>query len=128
MKARFSGRRYISLESYKKNGEPKRTPVQSIEKEGKIYVRTDPQTWKVKRIRRNPDVRVALSDRSGNPVGDWVRGQARILEGQESEQAMKFFREEYGAVGNALVNFVGHLRGERLTTVITISLKNEIRD
>jgi uncharacterized protein len=53
----FSGRRYINLESYKRNGEPKQTPVQSLEHDGLIYVRTDPTSWKVKRIRRNPHVR-----------------------------------------------------------------------
>jgi len=119
----FSGRRYINLESYKKNGEPKQTPVQSLEHDGLVYVRTGPTTWKVKRIRRNPRVRVALSDRRGNPVGAWVEGEAHMLEGQDREGMLKVFRKEYGAIGYALVGLVGRLRGGQLTAVISIELK-----
>jgi PPOX class probable F420-dependent enzyme len=120
--AQFSGRRYINLESYKKDGKPVLTPVQSIEENGLIYLRTGPKTWKVKRIRRNPHVRVVPSDRNGKPTGTWVDGSAQILEGEESERVMTLFKKEYGAVGNSLVNFVGRLRGERLTTIISIEL------
>ena len=119
----FSGRRYINLESYKKNGDPKLTPVQSLEHDGMIYVRTGPSTWKVKRIRRNPHVRVVLSDRNGKPKGEWVEGEARILEGEESERMMQVFKKAYGAIGFRLVSAVGGLRGEKLTTIISIKIR-----
>jgi uncharacterized protein len=118
----FSGRRYINLESYKKDGKAVLTTVQSIQENGLVYFRTDPRTWKVKRIRRNPHVRIVPSDRSGKPTGTWVDGRARILEGQESDHIMLVFKKEYGAVGNSLINIVGRLRGERLTTIISIEL------
>jgi len=116
----FSGRRYINLESYDKAGRPKQTPVQSIENNGTIYLRTDPRTWKVKRIRRNPSVRIVPSDRNGKPTGAWIKGEARILQGEENDRVMKIFKEQYGSIGNVLVDFVGRLRGERLTTIISI--------
>ena len=119
----FSGRRYINLESYKKNGEPKLTPVQSIMDNGLVYFRTGPDTWKVKRIRRNPHVRIVPSDRAGKPTGTWLDGQARILEGEENSRVMKLFEKEYGVVGNSLVNLVGRLRGERLTTIVSVELQ-----
>ena len=118
--AQFSGRRYINLESYNKAGEPKPTPVQSIEDNGVIYLRTDPKTWKVRRIQRNQNVRIVPSDRNGKPTGTWVKGEAHVLQGQESDRIMKVFREEYGTVGNMIVGFVARLRGERLTTVISV--------
>jgi uncharacterized protein len=119
----FSGRRYINLESYKKNGEPKQTPVQSLERDGLIYVRTGPRTWKVRRIRRNPHVRIVPSDRSGKPIGTWVEGEARVLEGEERNQMLKVFRKEYGTIGYSVVNVVGRLRGERqMTAIISIKL------
>jgi len=121
--SQFSGRRYINLESYKKDGTPKRTPVQSIEDDGLIYFRTGPNTWKVKRIRRNPHVRIVLADRSGNPTGTWFDGDAQVLEGEESVRVEKLFRREYGAVGTSLVNFVGRMRGERLTTFVSVRLR-----
>ena len=120
----FSGRRYINLESYKKNGEPKVTPVQSLEHDGLIYVRTDPTTWKVKRIWRNPHVRVVPTDRNGKPTGAWSDGEARILEGEERDRMLKVFRNEYGSIGYSMVGFVGRLRGERqMTAVISIKLQ-----
>jgi len=114
----FSGRRYISLEIYKKNGEPRRTPVQSLERDGLIYVRTNPTTWKVKHIRRNPHVCVVPSDRSGKPVGAWIDGEACMLEGQERERMLGVFRKEYGAFGYSMASLFGRLRGEpRMTAV-----------
>jgi uncharacterized protein len=120
----FSGRRYINLESYKRDGEPKRTPVQSLEHNGRIYVRTDATTWKVKRIRRNPHVRVVPSDRNGEPTGTWVEGEARLLEGGERDLMLKVFKKEYGTIGYSVVGLVGRLRGEReMSAVISIELK-----
>jgi uncharacterized protein len=122
----FSGRRYINLESYKRNGEPKLTPVQSLEHDGLIYVRTGPTSWKVKRIRKNPHVRVVPSGRSGKPVGTWVDGEAHLLEGEERERMLEVFRKEYGAVGYAMVGLVAWLRGERqMTAVISIKLQSK---
>jgi len=123
----FTGRRYINLESYKRDGSPKQTPVQSIEDNGLVYFRTDSKTWKVKRILRNPRVRIVPSDRSGKPTGTWVEGEARVLGGEESERVMKLFRKEYGTVGNSMVNFVGRLRGEHLTTVVSVRLKSQVQ-
>jgi PPOX class probable F420-dependent enzyme len=123
MAEQFSGRRYINLESYKKDGKAVLTPVQSIEEGGLVYFRTDPRTWKVKRIQSNPHVRIVPSDRSGKPTGRWVDGIAQILEGQERDRMMHIFAKEYGAVGNSLINLVGRFRGERLTTIISVRLE-----
>jgi len=123
--AQFSGRRYINLESYKKDGKAVLTPVQSIQGNGLVYFRTDPRTWKVKRIGRNPHVRVVPSNRSGKPTGTWVDGRAQILERQERDRMMVVFKKEYGMVGNSLINLVARLRGERLTTIVSIELETK---
>jgi uncharacterized protein len=125
--AQFSGRRYINLESYKRDGSPKLTPVQSIEDGGKVYFRTDPGTWKVKRIRRNPHVRIVASDRNGKPSGDWFEGVARLVDGDEGARVQRLFRAEYGAVGNGVVGLVARLRGEKLTTVVSVELQHQAR-
>ena len=72
----FTGRRYITLESYTRIGKPKITPVQSLEHDGVLYVRTDPATWKIERIQRNSHMRAALSDRSGKLIGNWIHGRS----------------------------------------------------
>jgi uncharacterized protein len=119
----FAGRKYINLETYSKSGKPMLTPVLSLEHEGILYVRTGATKWKVKRIRRNPRVRVVPCDSKGRPDGTWVEGEARIVEGKEREQIMARFKEEFGTVGDLLRKAAYRLfRGEPMTTVISIRL------
>jgi uncharacterized protein len=124
----FSGRRYINLESYDKNGKAKKTPVQSLEEHGRIYVRTDPKTWKVKRITEDPHVRIALCDRNGKPLGAWFDGEAQVIQDKKlQDQIQLLFQKHYGSLGSFVVDFVARLRGEKLTSVIMIKLSPPFR-
>jgi uncharacterized protein len=122
--SQFSGRRYIDLVSYDRNGKPKLTPVLSLEHGGLLYVRTGPTKWKVKRIRRNPRVRIVPCDSKGSPNGTWVEGRALIVEGKELEQATALFKEEFGAIGDLFRRVTYRLfRGEGPTTIIAIRFR-----
>jgi uncharacterized protein len=76
--SRFQGEKVISLETYRRNGEPVRTPVWFLEENGILYVHTDHSTGKVKRIRRNPKVRLAPSHFRGKPKAEYVDAQAEL--------------------------------------------------
>jgi PPOX class probable F420-dependent enzyme len=76
--SRFEGENVISLETYRRNGEPVRTPVWFLKENGILYVHTDDSTGKVKRIRRNPKVRVAPSHFRGKPKAEYVDAQAEL--------------------------------------------------
>jgi len=76
--SRFQGEKVISLETYRRNGEPVRTPVWFLEENGILYVHTDDSTGKVKRIRRNPKVRLAPSHFRGKPKADYIDAQAEL--------------------------------------------------
>lgn len=71
---------YIALETFRKSGEGVATPVWVTAENGKLYVWTVGTSGKVKRIRNNPRVRIAVSDARGAPKSDWVEAQARILD------------------------------------------------
>ena len=118
---RFSNEKYISLESYRKNGEAVKSPVWVVEEGGVVYVRTDPTSWKAKRIRKNPRVRIAASDMRGKVTGQWVDGEARFIEGQEADQKIELFKKKYGA-GLRLTDFFNGVRGRHSTAVISIEL------
>ena len=118
----FAGRRYVSLESYDADGRPRRTPLDSVLRGCVLYARTDVRTWKVKRIRGNPHVRVALCDRAGIVRGDWFEGEATVLEGEEREATEAVFDAEYGRMGNLFIASMARLKGHRLTAVISIRL------
>jgi PPOX class probable F420-dependent enzyme len=75
---RFDGEKVISLETYRRNGSPVRTPVWFLEENGILYVHTDDSTGKVKRIRRNPKVRVAPSHFRGKPKAEYIDARAEL--------------------------------------------------
>jgi uncharacterized protein len=74
----FEDERVISLETYRRNGQPVRTPVWFLRENGLLYVYTDDSTGKVKRLRRNSRVKVAPSHFRGKPKADYIDAQAHI--------------------------------------------------
>ena len=88
---------YIALETFKKSGQGVQTPVWVIGQEGKLYVWTDGDSWKVKRIRNNPRVRVCKCDRVGHLESDWIEAEARIF--TEDDQEMRGqLAKKYGLI------------------------------
>lgn len=80
---------YINLETFRQNGVGVKTPVWQTSEEGVLYVWTPAASGKVKRVRRNPQVRLCPSDARGNPQGAWITGQARLLEEPGAEAAQR---------------------------------------
>jgi PPOX class probable F420-dependent enzyme len=81
----FDKARQIVLVTFKRSGEAMPSPINHGVADGKLYVRTDPSTGKVKRLRNNPNVVVVPCNLRGKPKGQAVAGVARIL--PESEHA-----------------------------------------
>jgi uncharacterized protein len=79
----FRGR-YLSITSYKRDGQGVATPVWFVQRDGRLLVQTDAASGKVKRIRRNPQVRVAICTASGRLHGEQVLAVAEILPDQET--------------------------------------------
>ena len=92
----FRDGRYLSLETYRKNGEGVRTPMWFVEENGSLYVRTPEKSGKVKRLRRERRVRLAPCDRRGTPRGGWVEGEALFVEGAEAGRANRLLGGKYG--------------------------------
>ena len=82
---------YIALETFRKNGEGVVTPVWVAAEGGKLYVWTVDGSGKIKRIRNNQRVRIAISDSRGKPKSDWVEAQAHVLDdpSEESKQRQR---------------------------------------
>ncbi len=114
----FSGHKYLNLETFRKNGEGVRTPLWFAEERGSLYARTFSKTGKVKRLRRESRVRAAPSDARGNPEGEWVPAEARIVEAgsQEARQANRLLNRKYGAI-KRLVELLFGLRYGKVVTV-----------
>ncbi len=82
---------FISLTTFRKNGEAVPTPVTFGEINGtnKLYVVTGLKTGKMKRLHNNPAVEVAPCDQKGTVLGKATLGQARILSTQEGKALRK---------------------------------------
>ena len=90
---RLGGHKYCLLVTYKRSGEAVPTPVWFGLGDGKLYVRSEADVAKVKRIRNNPKVRVAPCTLRGKPLGPPAEGRARVLDqpgdGEHAEAALQ---------------------------------------
>jgi len=107
--SQFASRRYISLETYRRNGTPVRTTVWFVEHNGELMFYTMAASGKAKRMRRDPRVRVAPCDARGNVKGEWVEGRARPLEGEQASLAYAMLDRKYGWQ-RGLINLLARLR------------------
>ena len=88
---------YINLESQRRNGEAIATPVWFVEHEGALYVRTAANSWKIKRIRNNPKVRIAPCRGDGKLTGDWVTATAsEISDSAQLANTNQLLDKKYG--------------------------------
>jgi PPOX class probable F420-dependent enzyme len=76
---------YIALETFRKSGEGVVTPVWVVAEGDKLYVWTVDGSGKIKRIRNNARVRIAVSDSRGKPKSEWVEAQAHVLDDPAEE-------------------------------------------
>ena len=111
---------YISLETYRKNGNPVATPVWFVEDEGLIYVRTLLKSGKVKRIECKPQVGVAASEMDGKVKGKYYIGQASIADDQKTEMIQELLTQKYG-FRKRVFDLLGRLR-RNIWTIIVIHL------
>lgn len=111
----FVRQRNVLLTTYRRDGTPAGTPVHVAVDGDLLFVRTWDTTWKLKRIRNNPEVELAPSTFRGVPTGESVRLHARILEGDESARAGRRLAGKYPLLHGVLIPLVHRLRGN--TTV-----------
>jgi uncharacterized protein len=96
----FQSNRYVSLESFRKNGQGVQTPVwfagdPASGPPRKLYVYSEAGSGKAKRIRRNSRVRIAPCNVRGKLLGDWVDARAEILTNEEAVYGVRLINEKY---------------------------------
>ena len=93
--AQFGDHNYVSLETFRTSGEGVKTPVWFLLHDGALYIYTEAASGKVKRIRNNARVRVALCTVRGRVTGPWVDGAASIIDGDERWAADRLLDRKY---------------------------------
>lgn len=93
----FEGETYLNLMTFKQSGEGVATPVWFVRAGDALYVRTVAESWKVKRLRRNPRARVMPCGREGQPRGAWIEAEAAINTAPAAAALVKqLVKEKYG--------------------------------
>ena len=92
----FAHQKYLNLETYRKTGEPVATPVWFAEEHGTFYIYSLAHAGKVKRICRNPKVRIVPCDAGGHPKGAWIEARARILDARGAARGHALLNQKYG--------------------------------
>lgn len=117
--------KYISLRSFKKDGTPVDTPVWFAEvARDRLVVFTVATSYKVKRIRRNPNVEIARCDVRGKLLGPWSPAICRAVDHEQDRIAAAYnaLNAKYGLlmrIGTVFAKLSGREKN-RLILEITL--------
>ena len=94
----LKGKRTISLTTFYKNGKGVSTPVEFAHYNGKLYVSTRKESYKVRRLKNNQNAIIAPCTMRGKIIGPSVDVLVRILPQEEEEiarEALKVFYSSF---------------------------------
>jgi PPOX class probable F420-dependent enzyme len=87
--------RYVSITTFRRDGTPASTPVWVVSDDPhRLLVATGAGTWKVKRIKRDPHVRVAGCNARGKVHGEAVDAVAHLVDERPLVRRLQY--EKYG--------------------------------
>lgn len=72
----FDGHAYLNLETFRKNGQGVKTPVWFVRDGNALWVWTQADSGKAKRVRHTARVNLAPCKANGDVLGVWVSAQA----------------------------------------------------
>ena len=88
---------YISLGTFRKNGQCVATPVWFADDGNRLYVVTNNRSGKVKRLRNSSLCRIAPCTFSGTVTGNWQDTTASLLSSEEAiKTAHAALQKKYG--------------------------------
>ena len=120
--SQFLNQKYINLETYRRNGQAVRTTVWFVMDAGTIYIRTDMNSGKVKRIKNNPNIRITPSGARGQLKGKWIEGKIKMAGSLELEHANQLLEQKYGIQGK-IIRVFNKIRNIR-PTVLSIQIQS----
>jgi hypothetical protein len=93
--AEIHGQKYISLATFRKSGVAVHTPIWFAEDNNKLYFLTNAKMAKCKRIRNNPNVKIAPCTIRGKIIGPEFSATARFLPPEEYDHARRLMGAKY---------------------------------
>ena len=109
--ARLDHESYLNLATFRRSGVAVETPVWFAAQAGRLYVFSEGDAGKVKRLRANPEIRVAACGVRGGLKGPWHSGRGRRIQDPAAiEAAYRALRRKYG-LQMRLADFFSRLTG-----------------
>ena len=87
--------KYMSLTTYRRDGTAVSTAVWFAEDDGRLFVVTPADSYKARRLRRNPAATVAPSTARGRPKGEAIPAQVEFLPPDEYAHVDQLMAEKY---------------------------------
>jgi uncharacterized protein len=91
----IQNQKYVCLTTFRKSGVGVSTPLWFAEIDAKLYAMTRNDSGKYKRIRNNPNVKLAPCTIRGKVIGPEFAGKAQILPPEQWEQAKDALHRKY---------------------------------
>ena len=122
----FAKKKYINIETFRKNGEGVKTPVWFAEADGLLFVITGADSGKVKRIRRNAIVNITPCTMGGKPLDAWAPAEARELTAPtDFKRIDQLFDRKYGLMKKMFES--QRNKNDTPDTVLEIKLKDQAK-
>jgi len=120
---RLGAATYLSLTTFRKDGTPVATPVWTSRDGEHLYVWTETDAGKVKRLRNSGRVLLGPCDSRGNLQGAQVDGTAVVLDSPADVERLRgLHRAKYGLQFRLFDGFASLFRRARGHVVIEISI------
>ena len=93
----LAAERYVSLVTFRRNGNAAATPIWVAAHNGKLYAVTNGTSVKMKRLKANDRIRLAACDARGKVRGKWTEGHGRRVDDVAlMQQAQLALESKYG--------------------------------
>ena len=114
--------RYVSLVTYRRDGTPVATPVWHVVSGDELFIVSEADAWKVKRIRHDNRAIVTVCDIRGRsvPGAASAEGTARLLDPVETQAARRLLARKY--LTSRLGNWFARLLHIRRPAMVGIAL------
>lgn len=125
----IANEKYVSLTTYRKNGEAKPAPVWIVDLgDGTVGFCTASSSWKVKRITNDPKVTLTPSDSKGTvtPGAETVTGTA-VTSQADFDRVWSLVMAKYGVMARGIklvgrfMKLIGRGSGTDTAVIITIT-------
>jgi PPOX class probable F420-dependent enzyme len=102
----------VALTTFRRDGSEAESLVSvAVTGDGHAVFRTYAETWKARRLRRDPRVRVTPTTVRGRPVAPAIRARARRLHGPEEAAARRALVRRHPLLHGLAVPMLHRLRG-----------------